>query len=377
MKICILGAGLIGTAMAMDLSSCNEFNVASVDFSEKRLEQLNSFNNIRKIKCDLSDNKVLSEVVREFDLVVNALPSVMGYSVLKTIIETGKDVVDITFFEEDPFTLSELAEKKNVTAIVDCGIAPGMSNILTGYISNLLDETSKVRIYVGGVPLVKEYPWEYKAGFAPEDVINEYMRPARYVKAGKIISVPALTEPELLEFEDAGILEAFNTDGLRSLLSTISAPDMKEQTLRYPGHIEKILMLKASGFFSETPIIINGQEIKPIEFTSTILFPHWTMTNGDEDMTVFRVEVSGIKNGKEVKYTYNMVDKYDKETHVHSMARSTGYTATSVVKMFARKLLTQKGLIVPEYIGKNEAAVNFLLASMKEKGIEFKFKVSI
>ena len=277
MKILILGAGLVGGPMAIDLAKDSEFNITLADINKDSLDKIVAKNKISTIQKDLSDSKSIKEVVNDFDIVLNAMPGFMGYNTLKAIIESSKDVVDIAFFPEDPFTLDELAKKNNVTAIVDCGVAPGMSNVLIGYIDHLLDKTETALIYVGGLPEVRKWPYEYKAVFSPIDVIEEYTRPARYVENGNLVTRPALSDAEFLDFPNIGTLEAFNSDGLRTLAETIDAPNMKEKTLRYPGHIEKMAVLRESGFFNKEEIDIKGIKISPLEFTSKLLFPKWQL----------------------------------------------------------------------------------------------------
>ncbi len=189
---------------------------------------------------------------------LSAVPGFMGFQTLKTIITAGKNVVDIAFFSENPFDLDALARKKGVTAIVDCGVAPGMSSVLIGHVDQLLDSTENILIYVGGLPEVRQWPYDYKAVFSPIDVIEEYTRPARYVENGHLVVREALSDAELMDFPGIGTLEVFNSDGLRTLADTIDAPNMKEKTLRYQGHIEKMAVLRATGLFSEEPIEING-----------------------------------------------------------------------------------------------------------------------
>lgn len=375
MKTTVLGAGLVGSAIAIDLSKDNNFEVVSVDINPANLEKLNKYENIKKLNEDVSDYKGLEKAVTDCELVINALPSNMGYSALKNLITAKKNVVDITFFEEDPFTLNELAAENNVIAVVDCGIAPGMSNLLAGYIVEELDDTTSIEIYVGGVPSEKCPPWNYKAVFAPLDVINEYTRPARFVINGELVIKEALSDPELLEFENIGVFEAFNTDGLRTLINTLPVKDMKEKTIRYPGHIDKIKVLRESGFFSEENIELEGCEISPLKFTSKILFPQWEMKEGDKDKTLFRIIAEGYKDSRPVKYIYNMVDEFDESTGIHSMARTTGYTATSVARLISAGLFDRKGITAPEFITNDRECVEFILERMKERGIEFKLVV--
>jgi saccharopine dehydrogenase-like NADP-dependent oxidoreductase len=293
----------------------------------------------------------------------------MGLAILRSIIEAGKNVVDIAFFPEDPFVLDQEAKQRGVTAIVDCGVAPGMSNLLTGYAASLLDETSSVLIYVGGLPQVRQWPYDYKAVFSPMDVIEEYTRPARYVENGREVVRPALSDPEFIHFPGVGTLEAFNTDGLRTLIHTISAPNMKEKTMRYPGHIEKIAILRETGFFGQEEIEINGHLVRPIDFTAKILFPMWKMNEGDADLTVMRIEVKGTERGRKVTHRFELLDRYDETTHTHSMARTTGYAATAAVRLMAEGLYRTPGIVPPEVIGREHACVEFMLKRLAERNI--------
>ncbi len=369
MKILILGAGLIGGPMAIDLAKDSEFNITLADINKDSLDKIGEKNKISTIQKDLSNSNSIKEIVKDFDIVLNAVPGFMGYNTLKAIIESRKDVVDIAFFPENPFTLDELAKKNNVTAIMDCGVAPGMSNVLIGYIDHLLDKTETALIYVGGLPEVRKWPYEYKAVFSPIDVIEEYTRPARYVENGNLVTRPALSDAEFLDFPNIGTLEAFNSDGLRTLAETIDAPNMKEKTLRYPGHIEKMAVLRETGFFNKEEIDIKGIKISPLEFTSKLLFPKWQLKEGESDITVMRVIVEGTKDGEKLKYTYDLFDRLDKETNTHSMARTTGYTATMAIRMLAKGLYEEKGISPPEFIGRKPECVRFILKGLEDRGI--------
>ena len=372
MKILILGAGLIGGPMAIDLAKDSEFNITLADINKDSLDKIGEKNKISTIQKDLSNSNSIKEIVKDFDIVLNAVPGFMGYNTLKAIIESRKDVVDIAFFPENPFTLDELAKKNNVTAIMDCGVAPGMSNVLIGYIDHLLDKTETALIYVGGLPEVRKWPYEYKAVFSPIDVIEEYTRPARYVENGNLVTRPALSDAEFLDFPNIGTLEAFNSDGLRTLAETIDAPNMKEKTLRYPGHIEKMAVLRETGFFNKEEIDIKGIKISPLEFTSKLLFPKWQLKEGESDITVMKVIVEGTKDGEKLRYTYDLFDRLDKETNTHSMARTTGYTATMAIRMLAKGLYEEKGISPPEFIGRKPECVRFILKGLEDRGIFYK-----
>ena len=372
MRIIILGAGLIGRPMALDLAVEPGFEVSVADIDEDALRRLREAPVVRTIKQDLSDPERVRELVKDFDFVLVAVPGFMGFKTLKAVLEARRNVVDISFFPEDPFLLHDLAARAGATAVVDCGVAPGMSNILTGHVAHELDEVRRVTIYVGGLPEFREWPYEYKAVFSPIDVIEEYVRPARYVENGEVVTRPALSDPELLSFPEIGTLETFNTDGLRTLARTIPAPHLKEKTLRYPGHIEKMAMLRETGFFSREEIQVNGARVRPLDFTAKLLFPKWKLQEGDRDITVMRVIVEGRKAGAEYRYTYDLLDRYDSVTRTHSMARTTGYTATVVLRMMARGLLTGRGLMAPELIGREPECVEFLLAGLEERGVVYR-----
>ena len=376
MKIIILGAGLIGRPMAVDLSADPRFLVTVADIDEAALRRLGpagpaSGHRINTISVDLSDANRVKDLVKDHDLVLIAVPGFMGFQTLKAVVEAGRNVVDISFFPEDPFLLEDLTRAAGVTAIVDCGVAPGMSNILAGYLAHELDEIHRVTIYVGGLPEFREWPYEYKAVFSPIDVIEEYVRPARYVENGEVVTKPALSDPELLSFPGIGTLEAFNTDGLRTLAKTIRAPHLKEKTLRYPGHIEKMAMLRETGFFSREEVQVNGARVRPLDFTAKLLFPKWKLQEGDRDITVMRVIVEGTKAGVGQRHTYDLLDRYDSVTRTHSMARTTGYTATVVLRMLAGGMLSGRGLMAPELIGAEPHCVGFLLKGLEDRGVVY------
>jgi lysine 6-dehydrogenase len=258
-KVIVLGAGLVGKAIAIDLSA--QHDVISVDINADNLRKLKSHPAIRTTEMDLSSPESIREAISDYDLVIGALPSSMGFQTLKTVIEAGKNTVDISFLPEDPFQLDDLAKEKDVTAIVDCGVAPGMSNMILGY-HNQKMKIERFDCMVGGLPANPEWPYKYKAPFSPMDVLEEYTRPARTIENGKVVVKPALSELESIEFDQVGSLEAFNTDGLRTLLTTMRIPFMRERTLRYPGHAALMKILNETGFFKKEPITIGGQKMK-------------------------------------------------------------------------------------------------------------------
>ncbi|MEI6091928.1 MAG: saccharopine dehydrogenase C-terminal domain-containing protein [bacterium] len=370
-KIIVLGAGMVGGAMAIDLACKHE--VTLTDVNAERLKFMkNKCNGLTTMQLDVCDKQKLQSVVKDFDIVICAVPGFLGFETVKRVIEVGKNVVDISFFPENCLDLDSLAKANGVTAIVDCGVAPGMHNLILGYYNERLKLTD-FECYVGGLPKIKKWPFYYKAPFSPVDVIEEYTRPARYVENGEMITRPALSECEFMEFAQVGTLEAFNSDGLRSIIFTMPhIKNMKEKTLRYPGHVEYVRVLKESGFFNTEKVTINGAEVSPLYFTCKILFNEWKLGEDEEELTIMRVVLKGTNEKGEIEeIAYNMYDEYSAETQTSSMARTTGYTATAAANMFLDGLFNEKGVFPPELIGKHEVCFNYIMNYLKERNINY------
>lgn len=370
-KIIVLGSGMVGRAIALDLAKNYKITLADID--PKALEKVKNKNkDLECINLDVSDKTRLNKVIQNFDLVLCAVPGFLGYKTLESIIIARKDVVDISFSNENTLQLDDLARENGVTAIVDSGVAPGMDNLLLGYYNERY-EISHFECLVGGLPKIRKWPFCYKAPFSPIDVIEEYIRPARYVENGKTVTREPLSDCEYVEFENVGTLEAFNTDGLRSILFTMPhIPNMKEKTLRYPGHAEYIKVLKESGFFNEDNISVKGKNVTPMQFTARILTNDWKLEEDEEEMTVMRVTLTGKnRSGITEKIVYELYDEYCRDTGISSMARTTGYTATASANMLLEGLFTKKGVFPLERIGKLEECFNYILNYLKQRKINY------
>ena len=375
-KIAVLGAGMVGRAIALDLAK--NFEVTSIDINDNSLNILQKKNPaIKTVQQDLGDYTNYTELLRPFDFVVSAVPGFMGFKTVEAVILSKKNIVDISFFPENALELDKLAKENNITAIVDCGVAPGMSNFILGYHNEKM-QIENFECMVGGLPKQKIKPFEYKAPFSPIDVIEEYTRPARFIENGKLVTKPALTDAELIQFDNAGRLESFNTDGLRSLLFTMPGiPNMKEKTLRYPGHIDLMKALIAGGFFGKEKISYNGTLISPLEFSSSILFKQWELGEEEEEFTVMQIKISGKENGTEKTIVYNLYDEYDVATKTSSMARTTGYTCTAAVNLLINNLFNEKGVFPPELIGRHEQCFIFILNYLEERNVIYKKKETL
>jgi len=368
-KILVLGAGLVGSAIIFDLAQEKDYQVTAADINPKALKKIADMPGVITKQADLSNSDTIQSLVEDIDLVICAVPGFMGYRTLQEIISTGKNVVDISFFPEDPFGLDELAKEKGVTAVVDCGVAPGLCNIIAGYVAEKLDEPSYYHCYVGGLPEIREWPYEYKAVFSPADVLEEYTRPARLVENGEEVIYPALSGVELIDFPEAGTLEAFNTDGLRTLSQTLGFPTMKEKTLRYPGHANLMRVFRESGFFSSDPVEVDGNHVIPLSLTSRLLFDQWLMKEEEKDLTVLQVVLKGKEKNKQVIYQYDLLDRFNEKTGITSMARTTGYTCTIVARQLLKGMIPNQGICPPEYLGKIPHLFEDLLEEYQKRGI--------
>lgn len=368
-NIIVLGAGMVGSTMAIDMAK--NHSVSITDFNKSALDKaLKKCDKLAPIVLDVTNKAALQKTISPFDLVICAVPGFLGFETLRAIIEAGKNVIDISFFPENSLELFELAKQKKVTAIVDCGVAPGMGNIILGYYNEKLNITN-FECLVGGLPKIKKWPFNYKAPFSPVDVIEEYTRPARYVENGNVVVKDALSDVEFVDFDNVGTLESFNSDGLRSIIYTMAhIPNMKEKTLRYPGHIEYINVLKKSGFFNEEKININGVDISPLEFSSKILFNEWKLGDMEEEITVMRITITGKnKIGESKTIVYNLHDEFCPKTNASSMARTTGYTATAAANLFLDGLFSEKGVFPPELVGKHEKCFNYFINYLKDRNV--------
>lgn len=370
-NVIVLGAGMVGSSMAIDMAKNHRVTVS--DLSQDVLGKVKQkCSDLTTKQLDVTNKKELQGIIKQHDLVINAVPGFLGFNTLKTIIEAGMNVIDISFFSENSLELDALAKKHKVTAIVDCGVAPGMDNIILGYYNEIMKLTD-FECLVGGLPKIKKWPFCYKAPFSPIDVIEEYTRPARYVEHGKEVVREPLTDCEYIEFDKVGTLEAFNSDGLRSIILTMPhIPNMKEKTLRYPGHVEYVNVLKESGFFATEKIEVNRQLISPLDFTNKILFKEWKLGETEEEITVMRITVKGENaHGQTEEVVYSMHDEYDSKTQTSSMARTTGYTATAAANMFLDCVFKEKGVFPPELVGKHKACFDYFLNYLEERNIHY------
>ena len=374
-RIVVLGGGLVGRVMALDLAREPDLQVTVAERDAGTLARLRA-EGLATIPLDLADDAAVRRAIAAADVVVGSAPGHMGYRLLRLVIEAGKPYADIAFMPEDFLELDALAKARGVTAVVDCGVAPGISNLLCGRAEHEFDSVARMLILVGGLPKRRVWPYEYRVVFSGVDVIDEYLRPARWVEHGALVTRPALTDVEPVDLPRVGTVEAFNTDGLRSLAATLHAPFMKEKTLRWPGHVEKMRMLRETGFFSQEPLDVAGAAVRPYDVTTKLLFDAWRLPEGEADLTVMRVEAAGVLGGVPTTWTWDLYDEADPTTGFHSMARTTGFPCAIVARMLARGELARPGVQPPERLADDDRFYERMLEELRARGVTLTLAVA-
>lgn len=337
MKVLVLGSGSVGALVAHDLS--RDFEVWVIDRDETKLKKVEKVAKV--LKLDLSRTEVLDDVFRGFDVIVNALPGFLGFRILKKALVLGRDLVDVSFMPEDPLPLNDEAKRQEVRVVVDAGFAPGLSNVLLGYIHSKLGVLDEGIINVGGLPKEPRPPLYHQVLFSPQDLIDEYLRPARCIIDGKLTLRDPLEVIEEVRIKNF-TFERFPTDGLRTLLSTIRAKNLIEYTLRWPGHLTRMKFLKELGLFRS----------EFIESAMKLVIP--AMTYDSPDFSI--MEVYGRSGEKEMRFF--MYDEY--REGFSSMSRATGYV-TALITRLVLKNYVEPGINPPEYLGMNDAIFRFIV----------------
>lgn len=367
-RVVVLGGGMVGSAMACDLSLDRGLEVTVVDVSPVATRRLGERYGLRTRTADLSNPETVRAIAAEHDFVVGALPSVIGLQSLKAVIEAGRGAVDISFMPEDARVLDGLARERGVTLVYDCGIAPGLGSMMLAAGASRLDECERAEIACGGLPVERLWPYQYKAGFAPSDVIEVYTRPVAVVEDGRVATREPMSGLELVDFPGLGTLESFLTDGLRSLVDTVRARRMEERTLRYPGHIELMKAFWHAGLFSKEPVAVGGAQVRPVDVTAAVLFPKWAYAEGEADLTVMRVVTEGRRGGERVRLVWELFDRYDPETGLRSMPRTTAFPATATARRLLSGAFTAPGVHPPEALGPR--FLDGILDELRARGIQ-------
>jgi len=336
MKILVLGGGRQGSVIAADLA--RSFDVTVADARRVRVR------GARSIVRDLG-GRDLDRVIARFDLVVGALPSRFGFAAAQAAIEARRPTVDVSFFAEDSFTLDRAARRAGIAFVPDAGLSPGISNLILGHIAK--PRPRRVEIRVGGIAARREQ--DYVATWSLDDLIEEYTRPARIKKAGRVVTVPALSGVETVRVPRVGALEAFFSDGLRTLLRTLPARDMFEKTLRWPGHAARMQALADLGFFARPELVL------PVFETA------WVRPKPD-DLVVLDVVADGARA--------TLVER--RRGGLTAMTRTTAMTCAAVAELAARGGIKRTGVIPLEMLGRDPKAYDALRQGLARRGVRWR-----
>ena len=369
LRAVVIGSGLVGSEIARDLARSNTFSeVVVVDAKAENLARLKG-KKIRTVKTNVFHGSVLARLLEDSDIVCGALPGRLGFEMMRKVIGAGKDLVDISYTPQDPFALDSLAKKNNCILVPQCGVAPGLSNICVGDASRRFSKVDAVRIMVGGLPRHPRPPLNYQFVFSPDDVINEYTRPARIIDQGHVKFTPALSGMGEMRFPGVGELEFFVTDGLGTLPTSFpNVNEMAEYTLRYPGHARIMESLRTIGLLDKVLIEFDGKSIEPRRVVLELM-RSLSRDSGKEDLLAFRVEVRGRIGRRLGEVRYQMLDFYDPRLQATAMARTTAYTCTAVTHLITQGKIPRKGVVTPEELGTEERLFRFVKMFLKTRRV--------
>lgn len=375
MKIGVLGSGLMGKEAARDLAASegvHEVGLADIELkrAQHAVDQLQN-SKLTAYEIDASDEQDLATYMRKFDVVINALFYSFNEKVARTAINVGVNSVDlgghIGHVTDKVLAMKDEAKEAGVTLIPDLGVAPGMINILSGYGVGKLDKAESIKLYVGGIPVRPEPPFEYNHVFSMEGVFDHYTDPSLIIRNGEKQEIESLSEVEKVHFEKFAPMEAFHTSGGTSTLS-ISYPDLdtlEYKTIRYPGHAEKFkLLVDLNLTRADYEVDVNGESVNPREVLLKVLDPIVELGEKD-DAVLLRVVVSGEKNGAPASYAYEMTTYKDRETQVTAMARATANTISVVAQMIGSGDISKQGVYPPEQIVPGE----LYISEMQKRGV--------
>jgi len=343
-KILVLGGGQQGRVIAVDLAQT--LTKVHVDVADLREPALPQRNNLRWIEADLADGTALARRMSEYDLSVGALPSHLGFGAMRAAIEARRPLVDVSFCAEDPLVLNADAERAGITILPDCGLAPGLTHLCVGHaaMDGLPDE---ITMYVGGVAQDRERPYGYVVTWSLEDLLQEYVRPARVVRDGRAVTMPPFDDLDRVQVPGVGEMESFLSDGLRTMIETMpGVRTMSERTLRWPGHVAQV-----------KPLVDSGRFLEEFRAVCTVLPPVDLVAM----MTV-------VKRGVRVQRA-TLVDRYDRESGLTAMSRTTALTTSAVAQWVAGGGGGTPGVRPLELVGPDVRAYAAITGGLERHGV--------
>lgn len=348
-NILVLGGGQQGRVIAADLA--RSLPRCRITVGDLRAPKLPDLPNLAWRELDLGDPAVLARAIAGCDLAVGALPSRLGYAVMRAAIDARRPLVDVSFCAEDPLTLDDAARAAGVLVVPDAGLAPGLSHLTCGYAA-AQGPVDELVIYVGGVAQDASRPYGYVVTWSLDDLLEEYVRDARFVRDGKTVTAPVFSELETLSVDGAGEMEAFLSDGLRTLIDTLpQVPRMEEKTLRWPGHVDAVRPLVAQGRFLD-------------EFRARCVV--------DEPRDLVAMVVR-VRRGPRVS-RMTLVDRYDPATGLTAMSRTTALTTSVTAQLVAKGGVAATGVRPLERVGGDPKAYAFIVDALAQRGVAMRWR---
>jgi lysine 6-dehydrogenase len=336
MRMLVLGAGLQGSACAYDLLAYTDHDVVLADLNVDRLPaflQPYLGNRLTAVRVDANDRAGVRQLMEGISATMSAFPYYFNLAMAEAAIDAGSHFCDLggnTQIVHDQKALASRAIAKGVTVVPDCGLAPGMVNILAEHGITQLDEVQSVRIKVGGLPQKPEPPLNYQVVYSLEGALDYYTTLSWVLRDGRQTQVKALSEIEHLEFPGIGTLEAFHTAGGLSTMAQRyegKVPTMEYKTLRYPGHAEMMAVMRDIGLMGLEPVDVKGTRVVPRDVFISIVGPRLKKDYRESpDQVALRVEAEGTDKGEHVLYRYDLLDRYDADTGITAMMRTTGFS---------------------------------------------------
>ncbi|MGI9104177.1 MAG: saccharopine dehydrogenase C-terminal domain-containing protein [Terriglobales bacterium] len=393
MKLLVIGAGMMGSAAAYDMARSDAVESVTIADSDKkrakkaaeRVNKLARGNKLRAVEVDASSEKAAAKLMRGHDAALSAVPYFFNVGLARAAIDARCHFADLggnnTVVREE-FALAKKAEKRGVALAPDCGLSPGMASILAGELMRRIGgEAGALKIYVGGLPADPKPPFNYQLVFSVEGLINEYAEPAKILRRGKIVNVEPLTEAETFRISGFPALEAFHTSGGTSTLPETfrgRVGECFEKTLRYSGHLAMVRSLYDLGLFSKTKRKIGKAELSPRELMAKLFEER--LAGDAPDVTILRVEAHeatprGLRSlfgEKKVPrvLSFTLVDRYDAQTGMTSMMRTTAWPAAIVVQMLASGEIAKRGAIHQE----TDVPAAAFLEAIAQRGINIQFE---
>ncbi|HEY7896170.1 MAG TPA: saccharopine dehydrogenase C-terminal domain-containing protein [Gemmatimonadaceae bacterium] len=358
MRMLVLGAGLQGSACAYDLLQNPE--VTEVRLADLNISHIPDFlapysgKRLVPTHVDVRDRAAVLAVMKESDAAMSAIPYYFNLDLAKLAVEAGTHFCDLGGNTEIVMQQKELnaaAKAKNITVIPDCGLAPGMVNILAQHGIEQMDTVRSVKIFVGGLPQHPEPPLNYQIVYSLEGVLDYYTTLSWVLRDGKRTRVKALSEREDVSFAaPVGTLEAFHTAGGLSTMADRyegQIPTMEYKTLRYPGHAHIMEAIRELGLLELKPVEVKGTKVIPRDLFVSAVGPRLTKPTG-HDLVALRVIVEGSTGGAAKKVGWELLDYYDEQHGISAMMRTTGYSLSITGQMQARGEITPAGVHTPD-----------------------------